>query len=349
MKVCLIGSLGQFDYKKHHSRERYMPELFKNLKRLNTQTDKIEIKQMPFIGRAFSISTKLLLKDLSNYDIIHNISQDPVYLLKKKNAKLITTVHFSPEQPKFIYEKNFKTSLWLNSVIKMNFMLLDHSDYLIANSTQTKEDLCNNLSISSKKISVINLGLDQRYIKQKIPQKIRYKRDFKIGYLGILTSNKNVIFALDAFKLVKGKNISMDVWGKPIFSNTYYKKILDKVAIDKRVYLKGYAPGEKIVEIYDSFNVFVFPTPYESFGLPILEAQSRGLPVIIYKYGKIPKEVRKYCFEAESPKHMAQIIENLKENGYNEKLRKRATDYARSFTWEKCARETLEIYRKILE
>ena len=349
MKVCLIGSLGQFDYKKHHSRERYMPELFKNLKRLNTQTDKIEIKQMPFIGRAFSISTKLLLKDLSNYDIIHNISQDPVYLLKKKNAKLITTVHFSPEQPKFIYEKNFKTSLWLNSVIKMNFMLLDHSDYLIANSTQTKEDLCNNLSISSKKISVINLGLDQRYIKQKIPQKIGYKRDFKIGYLGILTSNKNVIFALDAFKLVKGKNISMDVWGKPIFSNTYYKKILDKVAIDKRVYLKGYAPGEKIVEIYDSFNVFVFPTPYESFGLPILEAQSRGLPVIIYKYGKIPKEVRKYCFEAESPKHMAQIIENLKENGYNEKLRKRATDYARSFTWEKCARETLEIYRKILE
>ncbi len=348
MKVCLIGSLGQFDYKKHHSRERYMPELFKNLKRLNTQTDKIEIKQMPFIGRAFSISTKLLLKDLSNYDIIHNISQDPVYLLKKKNAKLITTVHFSPEQPKFIYEKNFKTSLWLNSVIKMNFMLLDHSDYLIANSTQTKEDLCNNLSISSKKISVINLGLDQRYIKQKIPQKIGYKRDFKIGYLGILTSNKNVIFALDAFKLVKGKNISMDVWGKPIFSNTYYKKILDKVAIDKRVYLKGYAPGEKIVEIYDSFNVFVFPTPYESFGLPILEAQSRGLPVIIYKYGKIPKEVRKYCFEAESPKHMAQIIENLKENGYNEKLRKRATDYARSFTWEKCARETLEVYRKVL-
>ncbi|MEM3265162.1 MAG: group 1 glycosyl transferase, partial [Thermoplasmata archaeon] len=76
--------------------------------------------------------------------------------------------------------------------------------------------------------------------------------------------------------------------------------------------------------------------------------QARGLPVIIYKYGKIPKEVRKYCFEAESPEHMAQIIEELKENGYNEKLRKKATEYARSFTWEKCAKETLEIYKKIL-
>ena len=104
-----------------------------------------------------------------------------------------------------------------------------------------------------------------------------------------------------------------------------------------------------LVNIYDSFNVFVFPSLYEGFGLPILEAQSRGLPVIIYKYGKIPKEVRKYCFEAESPEHMAQIIENIKENGYNEKLRKKATEYARSFTWEKCARETLEVYKKVLE
>ena len=71
------------------------------------------------------------------------------------------------------------------------------------------------------------------------------------------------------------------------------------------------------------------------------------MPVIIYKYGKIPKEVRKYCFEAESPEHMAKIIENLKENGYNEKQRKMATEYARSFTWKKCAKETLEVYKKI--
>ncbi|MEM3714891.1 MAG: hypothetical protein QXF82_08095, partial [Nitrososphaeria archaeon] len=56
---------------------------------------------------------------------------------------------------------------------------------------------------------------------------------------------------------------------------------------------------------------------------------------------------RKYCFEAESPEHMAQIIENLKENGYNEKLKKKATEYARSFTWERTAKETLEVYKRI--
>jgi len=67
------------------------------------------------------------------------------------------------------------------------------------------------------------------------------------------------------------------------------------------------------------------------------------------RYIKIPKEVRKYSFEAESPEHMAQIIEELKENGYNEKERKKAMEYARSFTWEKTAKETLNVYKKVLE
>jgi len=65
------------------------------------------------------------------------------------------------------------------------------------------------------------------------------------------------------------------------------------------------------------------------------------------RYSKIAKEVRKYCFEAESPEHMAQIIEQLKENGYNEKERKKAMEYVRGFTWEKTARETLKVYKKI--
>ena len=50
----------------------------------------------------------------------------------------------------------------------------------------------------------------------------------------------------------------------------------------------GLALEERLIGIYDSFDVFAFPSLYEGFGLPILEAQSRGLPVIIYKYGKIP-------------------------------------------------------------
>ena len=123
---------------------------------------------------------------------------------------------------------------------------------------------------------------------------------------------------------------------------------LKKITRNKNIKFMGFAPENKLVNTYDSFDAFVFPSLYEGFGLPILEAQSRSLPVIIYKYGKIPKEVRKYCFEAENPEHMAQIIEDLKENGYNEKLKNKATTYARTFTWERCAKETLEAYKVVV-
>ena len=345
MKVGLIGSTGQFDYNKHSSRERYMPELFKNLKRLNPETDKIEIKQMPFIGRAFSISIKFLFMDVSNYDIIHNISQDPIFLLKKKNTKLITTVHLSPGQLS-VQAKNFKHILWLNSVIKLSYLTIKHSDYIIANSTQTKDDLINFLKIDKDKIFITDLGIDERYAKRI--KNMHKGQNMHVGYIGALVPGKQVDFGINATNYLNDKNVIFNIWGAHL-DEEYYEYLIKLSSNNHNIKFEGYAPGEKLVDIYDSFDVFIFPSIYESFGLPILEAQSRGLPVIIYKYGKIPKEVRKYCFEAESPEHMAQIIEDLKENGYNEKLRKKATEYARSFTWERCARETLWVCQRMLK
>ena len=155
--------------------------------------------------------------------------------------------------------------------------------------------------------------------------------------------HKNVIFILQTAKILKQKlNYKFIIYGTGVD-----KGILLKFKENNNlnnVELKGYLKEENKINTYNNFDIFIFPSLYEGFGFPILEAQSHGLPVIIYKYGKIPKEVRKYCFEAESPEHMAQIIENLKENGYNEKLKKKATEYAGSFTWERCAKKTLEVY-----
>ena len=71
----------------------------------------------------------------------------------------------------------------------------------------------------------------------------------------------------------------------------------------------AFVSEKKIVDLYDSFDAFLMPSLYEGFGLGIIEAQARGLPVIIYKGGKIPKETRKYCMVAKDPKHAAEILE----------------------------------------
>jgi len=146
---------------------------------------------------------------------------------------------------------------------------------------------------------------------------------------------------LQAAELIKDKNIKFNIYG----DKEYWYENFDKYA-PANVKFMGFAPEEKIVEIYDSFDVFVFPSLYEGFGLPILEAQARGLPVIIYKYGKIPKEVRKYCFEAESPEHMAQIIEHLRANCYNGKRKKGGNGVCKRLHLGNNSNEKLEVYKK---
>ena len=348
MKIALVGLRKDFTQNSGNGIQRYIFELYRNLKVLiNGDIRKIGFKQIRFVGDITSFMFGSLIENYNGYDIIHNPTQ--IRLFKPKilmNSILVSTAHeFRPIlYPEYVITDKtaMKDKMWLKFVAEPALKHILSSDYLFANSTQTREEAIM-LGFNKKKILVINLGIDKRFTKVRY-EKDYIKNNFKIGYVGALKESKNISFAIDAFNLIERKNISFEIYGNGPDLNSLYSHIKNR-----NIIFKGFAPEKKLLKIYDSFDIFVAPSKYEGFGLPILEAQSRGLPVIIYKYGKIPKEVRKYCFEAESPEHMAQIIENIKENGYNEKLRKKATAYARSFTWEKGARETLEVYEKVLE
>ncbi len=362
--IILVGRSGYFKYgyKSGAGILRYAYSLYTNLKKISTFGIKTVETPLPkpLVPGNGLLSDKIYLSNrelFTDGDIIHYT--DPSVYLPKLNKKIvISTIHdlipiLEPavvnDIPKYGYLKyNFirkpihllnKFSVEFNNLSMLSN--LKNSTYLIANSTQTKEEVLA-FGIKNKKIKVINLGLDRRFIKSVKSSK--HNNFFGVGYIGGLVYRKNIDFAIKAIKEIKEDKIILNIYG----NLTRYARMLQENYPDKRIKFLGFVPEEQIVKIYDSFNVFVFPSLYEGFGLPILEAQARGLPVIIYKYGKIPKEVRKYCFEAESPDHMAQIIENIKENGYNKKVMKKAMEYARGFTWEKTAKETLEMYKKVV-
>ena len=108
----------------------------------------------------------------------------------------------------------------------------------------------------------------------------------------------------------------------------------------------GFAPEERLIDIYESFDAFVYPSLYAGLELELLEAQSRGVPVIMYAGGNITKEA-KYHFAAKDEQDMADIIMRLKKNGFDENMRIKASDYAKSFTWKKTAENTLKVYEEI--
>jgi len=350
MKVALLGMEASFNKDSGRGPYIYNFQLYENLKRMKADIciDKIAVKVPNFLGGGASFTGNYLSFVISNlfrnfrkYDIVHNLFYHSPIILKSK-APLLTTVHDGRE---IIFDKRYKTDvtgLIYKKVVKFVGTQNLNSDYLLVPSTQTKEELTN-LGFSSSKIFITPNGIDKAFISTRI----RYRNQTKnliVGYLGSFNPNKNVQFLIRVANKTDNNYIKFDIWG----TGPEYEH-LRKESQNKNILFRGFAPEDKKVEIYDSFDVFVFPSLYEGFGLPILEAQARGLPVIIYKYGKIPKEVRRFCFEAENPEHMAQIIEQLKENGYNEKERKKAMDYARSFTWERTAKETLEVYKRVLK
>jgi len=352
MKVALIGLEGQFDaidLSKTGTRsvDKIVSELYNGLRNLHKKElvlDKIEFKRIKAIGPAFSIMLQSLFKNFEGYDILHNPDFRPFFPMRRGKAKIITTPYgleflFDPTRD---FDRSLRGRLRSAIVLPLALYSLRISDYMIAISSLVKENAIK-WGYDKDRIFLVNLSIGKEFITKEIKEK-KARNKFIVGYLGTFRLRKNTSEAIKAFMLLKGNDYSFELWGKRSFE---YENLVKQAANDNRIVFKGPAPSEKIVEIYDSFDVFVFPTHYEGFGKPILEAQARGLPVIIYKYGKIPKEVRKYCFEAESPEHMAQIIEQLKENGYNEKERKKAMEYARSFTLEKTAKKTLEVYKKI--
>ena len=338
----------------------YSYKLFENIKRMLTYPDKIDSLYALSTSKRNDIkgilyTNTIFKKNIANvpsykYDIIHITDHEIGFaakILKKSgnNAKIITTIHDLSRFEKGLHRG--LTQKAYNRLVQGSIRdAIKYSDFILCNSSQTFDTVVERFG-SIKNMKVVSHGTNNKIVTAALSKR-RASKKFTIGYIGALMKHKNVIFLLKAAGILKSK--------------PGYKFVIYGTGIDKNMLLRfkqnnslnnvefnGYLKENNKLKAYDSFDAFLFPSLYEGLGSPILEAQSRGLPVIIYKYGKISKEVRKYCFEAESPEHMTRIIENLKENGYNEKLKEKATAYARSFTWEKCARETIDAYIKILK
>ena len=337
MNVALMGYKNHFNNNVGTGISKYMYSISKSL--LKIRNTDYNIKIVPFSNR-YNYFFALNSKTLKNYDILHNLTYGPTLPFNKNGRIFITTVHDfrSILDYKFLSGKNLEEKILSSFWGPLGSRLALFSDYLIANSTLTKADAIK-LGFSKENIFVTNLGIDNKFSLKGIK---KAKKDFKIGYLG----GSDLVNLAKCFSTsITDNDIYLSLWGR----SSTEKKLFAIAAKDKRILLNGFAPEDKKVIIYDSFSVFISLSKYEGFGFPILEAQARGIPVIIYKDAKIPEEVKKFCIPARDEFEMLEIAKKIKESGYNEKLRIKMKKYARSFTWDRCAKDTLKVYQRVLK
>ncbi len=332
----------EYTYQLHNKLERY------NKIDLLYSIDESKRNNMSGLLRA-NLNMRTQMRNIKcKYDLFHITNQEVGFASKILKSRcmspVVTTIHdiarFQPGLQHGVLQGTYNRMV--KAYVKDAIM---ESDFLLFDSIQTMNEVRKKFNFG-RDGKVVNIGVKDQLIKLPKSKKEEDGK-FTVGYIGSFAYHKNVMMLMQAANIIDEKGYSFQIYGSGVeYKHLEEFRVQNKI---KSVKLMGFASEEKIVEIYDSFDAFVFPSLYEGFGLPILEAQARGLPVIIYKKGKVSEEIRKYCFEADDPVQMASIIEDLRENGYDEQRRMKATAYARSFTWEKCAKETLKVYNSVLD
>ncbi len=228
---------------------------------------------------------------------------------------------------------------------------------VIAISQNTAQDVRRFLKTPKEKIDVIPLGLGITKTVEPLPEPETRVR-FSLGNRPLLLTmaakrpHKNLVRLLDALAAIpKARRPVLVLPGYPTEHEAVLQQHAEALQISDDVRFRGWISAEEAEGLYACATAFVFPSLYEGFGLPVLEAMARGVPVACSDRGSL-KEVAgsaALVFNPEKTEEITAAIETLLTND-EERSRLRGVGWARAreFTWERTAQETITTYQKAL-
>jgi len=237
---------------------------------------------------------------------------------------------------------------------KANIQAIRHIEHIIAISDYTKNELIDQLEVPDDRIHVIPDGVDLQKF-HPIPDPIRSSfldpNNRIILYVGSEEKRKNIGVVLQALKdLIREipdvKLVKAGGPGSGIFrdSCTYEVK---RLGLERHVIFTGTISDTELLALYNSADVFVFPSLIEGFGLPPLEAMACGCPVIASDRTSIPEVVGDagILIDPEDPEAWCNAMYRvMEEPATNAEMRQRSLQRAAMFSWESCAKKTYELY-----
>jgi len=278
-------------------------------------------------------------------DVLFMPIQSVPFLNKPKNIKIIITVH---DLAFLIFPEHFtaKDKFLLNFHTKRAVQM---ADKIIAPSEATKKDLIKYYKIDENKINVIYHGVRKNY---QLPTTNYQLQAPYILFVGQIQPRKNLIRLIEAFEFIKEKNkkypnlkLAIAGGGGWMANKTYEKARKSKFSKD--IIFVGKVSNRHLAELYQNALVFVMPSLYEGFGLPVLEAMSYGVPCAVSDNSSLAEIVDDHglLFDAYSSGDIAQKISMFLNNDVLRKdFSERSLQNAKKFNWIESARKTLKIF-----
>ncbi len=236
---------------------------------------------------------------------------------------------------------------------------------IFAVSNFTKTEIEKLFAIPPGRIEVIYNAIDERFLhghasmadRQVIGERYRVTYPFLL-YAGRISPHKNVGRMIEAFSALKAElekdhafpDLKLIIIGYDLSGNPELRRTVVRSGMQNDVRFLGFVPIEVLRVFYDAAKIFVFPSLYEGFGLPPLEAMAHGTPVVTSNVSSLPEVVGDAAVLVH-PENVFELMRALHrvlmDQSLREKMKERSYRQVTKFSWEKSVRRMMEVYREV--
>lgn len=232
-----------------------------------------------------------------------------------------------------------------------------YATHILAPTEYTKQDIIKTLGADPEKVTTVWHGYDQNLYQPKpLKDHPSIQHTPYIFYIGRLETKKNIVNLIKAFQILREKDpsssLKLILAGKPSHG---YDKIQESInnlslALQKDIIQLGYLPEEEVSIYMSNAELFAFPTSFEGFGMPIIQAMACGCPVVASNNTCIPEITgdAAVLINPENPEDIADGMQKIIANkSFRDELKHKGLKQASKFSWDLAAKQTLEVLEKV--
>jgi glycosyltransferase involved in cell wall biosynthesis len=352
----------------------YIRNLLTHLARIDHDTDYIllcrerdrgivaqlgeNFRTVPTSAPTYSISEQLRIPislRREHVDLFHA----PHYVLPPlTHCRSVVTIHdcihlmFPHYFPNRIARAYARSALWAAA---------RRSDRILTVSEASKNDILRCFKVPAEKVTVIYNALDDRLSTEPdAEQMARVRERYQLNepfvlYVGNIKPHKNLVRLIDAFSRLRKQgfeHLKLLIIGDEISKHQSLRREVHRLKLHKYVRFFGFVPFETLAALYRLAGLFVFPSLYEGFGLPPLEAMACGTPVVTSNVSSLPEVVGDgaLLIDPYDPDSIADGMRQvLTDEGLRQALRARGFAQVRRYSWDDSVRRVRDVYREVLE
>lgn len=355
----VVRTLGRVD----HQNEYFLIGMVERLREIGELP--LNFHSVPFVEPHPSLRTYMEFRRVVKHldcDLVH--IPHTFWRPRPTHCPYVMTVH---DVLDYMYRVKSRSNFSQMMHYRMTRFALHHAARIFAVSNFTKQDVARLFEVPEKKIEVVYNAIDDRFRmghatdadRQMIAERYQVHYPF-ILYAGRISPHKNVVRTIEAFSALKTdlakdglmEDLKLIIIGDELSKHPDLRRAVIKSGVQYDVRFLGFVPIDVLRIFYDTAKAFIFPSLYEGFGLPPLEAMAHGTPVVASNTSSLPEVVGKAAVLV-NPENVFEIkralFRVLTDQELREKMKIAGREQADKFSWETSVRRMIEVYEEVVK